>query len=348
MVYISRRSLISAVLAAPFAVKASASLAANKSINLVYPNVVILYTPLYVAVKKGFFKDEGIDTKLIVGGGGAKTRQVLAAGEADYGLADASHSLLLTSRGRKAKLLSATDRRCGAIQMVVRKDLYDQGVTSLEKLAEWKRPNGSKPIVGAPALGGTAHLWASFVTDKLGVTEKFLWLGVGTVDTVMGGLQSKQFDLVLCTPAMQADAKARGWGELIFDGLSDEVAKNMVGGDAPVTAHFALQETIEKDRPLAQAYVNANYRAAQWMKDRPPEEICDTLEEFLGNNSRTAALEELETNKIVFDYNMAIRKENYDRGGPIWFRELTNIKPIPFEDAVDVSFIEAAHKAIKA
>ena len=32
---------------------------------------------------------------------------------------------------------------------IIRKDLWDQGITNLEKFAEWKRPDGRKPIVNS-------------------------------------------------------------------------------------------------------------------------------------------------------------------------------------------------------
>ncbi len=45
----------------------------------------IFYAPMYVAVEKGYFEDEGLDVTLITGFGADKTMTALLSGEADIG-----------------------------------------------------------------------------------------------------------------------------------------------------------------------------------------------------------------------------------------------------------------------
>jgi len=78
---------------------------------------------------------------------------------------------------------------------VIRKDLYDAGIDTVEKFAKWKRPDGRKPILGVSSIGGTAHLWAHYFMYAFGYADDVNWVGLGNVDTMLGALRSKQIDL---------------------------------------------------------------------------------------------------------------------------------------------------------
>ena len=45
----------------------------------------IFYAPLYVAIEKGFFEDEGITIELTNGGGADKSMTAILSGSADIG-----------------------------------------------------------------------------------------------------------------------------------------------------------------------------------------------------------------------------------------------------------------------
>ena len=51
---------------------------------------------------------------------------------------------------------------------VVRKDLYDAGITSIEKLAAYKRPDGAKAIVAATAIGSGTWVYGTYVSRRAG------------------------------------------------------------------------------------------------------------------------------------------------------------------------------------
>jgi ABC-type nitrate/sulfonate/bicarbonate transport system substrate-binding protein len=75
----------------------------------------------------------------------------------------------------------------------------------------------------------------------------------------------------------------QGWGELLFDGTDETIWNKYIGGKVPVTSHFTLQSTIDKDPAKMQAFVTALWRAAQWIKAHSPEQIYDTIEPYVGS-----------------------------------------------------------------
>src|SRR5438128_2279950 len=64
----------------------------------VYPVAVPGYQVMFVAEAKGYLKDEGYDFRLIQGGSRTKACAIMAAGEADFLIADILHCLQLNNR----------------------------------------------------------------------------------------------------------------------------------------------------------------------------------------------------------------------------------------------------------
>ncbi len=343
--HFTRRSALTIIAAGGASMAAGRALAEDKTGRAIYPVAVPVYQTQYVADRIGFFKEAGLDCKLIQGGSGVKTREIIASSQGDIGIGDITHPMQLSNHGRAGRVLMPVDTRSGAVIFIIRKDLKDQGITTLEQLAAWKRPDGRKPIVSVSSLGGTNHVWASYYMETMGLDDKVTWIGTGNVDTMLGSLKTKQVDVLVNSLSLLNDSVAQGWGALLFDGTDEAIWNKYIGGKVPVTAHFTLQTTIDKDPPKMQAFVTALWRATQWIKANSPEDIYDAIEPYVGSTSRDANILEITTLKQVADYEGTIDAAGWARGEKVWFREMTGIKPLAIADLVSPTFIEAARKA---
>jgi len=312
---------------------------------VIYPVAVPIYQTQFVADRVGYFKEAGLDCKLIQGGSGVKTREIIASSQGDIGIGDITHPMQLSNHGRAGRVLMPVDTRSSAVMFIIRKDLKGQGINTLEAFTEWKRPDGRKPIISVSSLGGTNHVWASYYMETMGLDQKVTWIGTGNVDTMLGSLKTKQVDVLISSLSLLNEAKEQGWGELLFDGTDEGIWNKYVGGKVPVTSHFTLQSTIDKDSAKMQAFVTAIWRATLWIKTHTPEQICDVIEPYVGSTSRTANLLEITALQKVADYDATINAADFARGEKVWFREMTGIKPLTIAEVVSPTFIEAARKA---
>jgi sulfonate transport system substrate-binding protein len=311
----------------------------------IYPVAVPIYQSQFVADRVGYFKEAGLDCKLLQGGSGVKTREIIASSQGDVGIGDVTHPMQLANHGRAGRILMPTDTRSSSVIFIIRKDLWDQGITTLEKLTEWKRPDSRKPIVSVSSLGGTNHVWSSYYMETMGLAEKVTWIGTGNVDTMLGSLKSKQVDVLVSSLSLLDESQEQGWGTLLFDGTDEAIWNKYIGGKVPVTCHFTVQSTIDKDPAKIQAFATALWRAAQWIKSHSPEEVCDAIEPYVGSTSRKANILEIAALKKVADYDSAIDAASFARGEKVWFREMTGIKPLTMADVVAPDFVLAARKA---
>jgi NitT/TauT family transport system substrate-binding protein len=348
MAYVSRRSALTIIAGGGATLAARKVRAEDKAGRVIYPVAVPVYQTQFIADRIGYFKEAGLDCKLIQGGSGVKTREIIASSQGDIGIGDITHPMQLSNRGRAGRVLMPVDTRSSSAMFIVRKDLFDQGINTLEALTDWKRPDGRKPIVSVSSLGGTNHVWASYYMETMGFDQKVTWIGTGNVDTMMGSLKTKQVDVLVSSLSLLNDSKEQGWGTLLFDGTDETIWNKYIGGKVPVTSHFTVQSTIDKDPAKMQAFVTAIWRATQWVKTHTPEQIYDAIEPYVGSTSRGANILEITALQKVADYDATIGAADFARGEKVWFREMTGIKPLTIADVVSPTFIEAARKAYPA
>ena len=124
--------------------------------------------------------------------------------------------------------------------MVVRKDLFDKGVKSVEALGDEKLV-GRKAVIAATAIGSGTYVYGVYVCknikapDGKPVNDHVEWVGGGASTTMLGGLKGGKFDAIMAVPEWQSAAVSEGFGRPIYD-IQDEKAWNRVfGGRIPVT-----------------------------------------------------------------------------------------------------------------
>lgn len=351
----TRRRFLAATAAAAAAGRPSVSRAqAGKPITVAHSVSTFVYGQHLVAREKKFFEDEQVSVpSFLVPGGGARVVNAVTAGQALFALGDSNHPLKATEKGRETVMLFATDTRCSYANVVVRKDLWDKGVKSVEMLADAKLV-GRKAVVAATAIGSGTYVYGVYVlrqskgADGRPVNDAVEWVGGGASTTMLGGLKAGKFDAIMAVPEWQWAAEEEGFGKVIYDVQDEKAWTRVFGGPIPVTVGYALRETLEKSPDLVQAYVNAVYRAQQWIRRAKDEDIADLLHRaYMDTFSREVVLRSIRYYRTIFDWDLAIDEKDYDNGLKV-FVPIAVDKPLPFAKAVDQSFLKKAQAKYKS
>ena len=87
----------------------------DKKIVLAEVTHSVFYTPLYVAIENGYFKDEGLDIELILTPGADKVSAAVLSGDAQIGLAGAESAIYIYESGEKdyLQIFSGLTKRDG-------------------------------------------------------------------------------------------------------------------------------------------------------------------------------------------------------------------------------------------
>ena len=304
-----------------------------------------IYAAHMVANAMGFMEGEGLTMHVIEARGGSNVRRILAAGQVGYALGDSSHPLQLTNRGRGSKILMATDSRCSYANIIARKELVDKGIDSIEKLAEYKREDGSGPVIAATGIGSGTWVYGTYVLEQFGVGDQFNWVAGGGSKTILGGLKTAKFDAIMAVPAWQFAAEDGGFGAAIYD-ISDESSWTKIfGGTIPASVIYVLDSAVSNNPELTQKYVTAMYKSMRWLEAASVDEIYEAIDDEMPRFSAEQAKKEIAYYKNIWRYDGSFSQGDFDTGSKVWFREKTKMAALGYEDVVDMSFLEAAKKA---
>jgi NitT/TauT family transport system substrate-binding protein len=222
----------------------------------------VFYAPQYVAINKGFFKEEGLDIELYNGGGADKVMTAVLSGQADIGFAGAEAAIYVYNEGKEDYcVVFAQLTRCDGSFLVGRNPEPD---------FTWSNLTG-KHIIGG-RKGGMPCMTLEYVLKKNGVIPGKDVL----VDTTV------QFDLM-------AGAFTGGMGDYVtlFEPTASMLEKEGKGyvlasvgkgsGETPYTTYFAKKSYIEKNPGIIQKFTNALYRGQVWVMEHTPEEIAEVI-----------------------------------------------------------------------
>ncbi|WP_396021648.1 ABC transporter substrate-binding protein [Bacillus cereus group sp. BfR-BA-01380] len=223
----------------------------------------LFYAPLYVAMEKGFFKDEGLEIDLQTTAGGDKTMTALLSNGIDVALVGSETSIYVYAQGAKDPAINfARLTQTDGTFLVSRKKLDSFNWNDLK----------STTFLGQ-RKGGMPQMVGEYVLKKHGVDPH--------KDTNL--IQNIEF-------ANIANAFASGTGDFVqlFEPTASIFEKEGKGhivasfgvesGTVPYTTFMAKESFLKKKKATAEKFTRAIYKAQQWVDTHSPEEIAKAVE----------------------------------------------------------------------
>jgi len=213
------------------------------------------HSPYYVAIKKGWFQEEGLDVNILLGQGSAYTVQVVDTGKAEIGISDAPVPIKGRAQGAKVKIIGI---------------IFDKHPNCMYF---WKESGIKKPqdvvgkTVAVPAADGHYVMWPAFA-KQIGVdpgsvkfvniepTAKVAALATKKADVV--------FELYTGKPFMEKAIPPDQLGTILW---SDH------GFNAYAHSYITRDDVLQKNPELLRKFLKASYRAWDFTLKNPEEAI---------------------------------------------------------------------------
>ena len=310
--------VFAAVLTLSFAKSDGAALAAEQ-IKFVLPGNSMGYLPLFVAVHRGFFKDEGLDIELprLVP---AMAHNALLAGEAHYhGLADSG--LRLAARGLPLKaIFYGADRPM--YYLVAQKDI--RSVTELK---------GKR--IGVSQFGGTSDLSARLALRHYGIEPEkdAILIQIGAEGIRMAALRAGSVSAIIVPVPAVAILKREGFNEVSFVGDVVEFASN---------GYTTTDQRIKEHPQEVKKVVRSLYRGLRYAKENPEGTIAVIQREWkvdpeIAKESYRAIVKALNEDGIIGEKQLKI---HFD----LIRKVEKNISEIPVDKVVDFRLLREVRK----
>ena len=222
------------------------------------------YAPIVMADAKGYFKEEGIDHKIVDGGPGKNPIPIVAVGQAQFGVA--TNGMFLVS-ARLAK---------DPVDVVAIGTLFQQAPTSYITITDPGAPQPKPKDMEGKTVGvqaGTEFMFHAFA-KKNGIDESKVKLVtaqataeplmVGKMDFFLAWIVNQTYQIE--QEAAKADApatvKGKTWRAL-------RMSEWGIGSYTDVI--FASSDTLKKNPELVRRYLKAVQRGMQYVIDHPEE-----------------------------------------------------------------------------
>lgn len=222
----------------------------------------IFYAPQYVAIENGYFKEEGLDIKLVNGAGADNVMTAVLSGEADIGFMGSEASIYVYNQGSGEKIVNFAQLTQRAGNFLVAREADDSFT--------WDELKGKTVLAGRK--GGMPQMVFEYILKKNNIDPK--------KDLKM--IQNIDFGLT-------AEAFASGQGDysVEFEPFAASLEKEKKGvvvaslgvdsGKVPYTAYSAKESYIEKNAEVIQKFTNALQKGMDYVKQHSPEEIAKVI-----------------------------------------------------------------------
>lgn len=294
----------------------------------------IFYAPQYVAIEKGYFKDEGIDLELINGFGADKVMSAVVAGETDIGFCGAEASIYLYAEGASNYVVNFAQLTQRAGNFLVSREPIDD--------FSWDMLKG-KDVLGG-RKGGMPEMVFEYILNQNHIdpaTDLTIDQNIDFGSTAAAFAEDKSdYDFTVEFEPGATNLEKQGKGYVVASLGTDS-------GYVPYTAFSAKKSYINKHPEVVQGFTNALQKGMDYVASHTPEDIAQAI----APQFKETTLDTITT--IISRYyeqdtwkkDLIFRQESFDLLQDI-LEEADELKErAPYKDLVTTTYAEKAAKA---
>lgn len=284
----------------------------------------IFYAPQYIADKKGFFKEEGLEVEFILTPGADKVTSAVLSKDVDIGFCGSEASIYVYKNNKKDYIVNFASLTNKDGSFIVSREKIDN--FSLEDLK-------GKYIIGG-RKGGMPEMTLEYTLKQNGVS-----LDEVTIDT------SVEF-------ANMASAFISGTGDFVTlfepsatklenEGKGYVVASlGEYGGNTPYTSYNALKSYIKNNKDTIKKFTNAINKGLEYVSKTDNKTLAKELLDYFPDMKEDELEKMVERYKSINAWKKTtyFSKEEFDHMEDILIEAKELDKKVPFKDLVDNSF----------
>ena len=284
----------------------------------------IFYAPQYIADKKGFFKEEGLEVEFILTPGADKVTAAVLSKDVDIGFCGSEASIYVYKNNKKDYIVNFASLTNKDGSFIVSREKIDD--FSLEDLK-------GKYIIGG-RKGGMPEMTLEYTLKQNGIS-----LDEVTIDT------SVEF-------ANMASAFISGTGDFVTlfepsatklenEGKGYVVASlGEYGGNTPYTSYNALKSYIKNNKDTIKKFTKAINKGLKYVDKTDNKTLAKELVDYFPDMKEDELEKMVERYKSINAWKKTtyFSEEEFDHMEDILIEAKELDKKVPFKDLVDNSF----------
>lgn len=222
----------------------------------------VFYAPLYVAIEKGYFKEEGINLTLVTGFGADKTMTAVLSGEADIGFMGSESTVYTYEQGAEDYVINFAQLTQRAGNFLVCKHPIEN--------FKWDMLKGKSVLGGRE--GGMPEMVFEYILECNGIDpERDLTIDksvdFGATAAAFSG-SDIEFTIEFEPYATMLSQKGEGY---VVASLGE------ASGYVPYTSFSARKSYMEKNPEVVQAFTNALQKGMDYVRTHSSAEVAKVI-----------------------------------------------------------------------
>ncbi|MDT9024921.1 ABC transporter substrate-binding protein [Rossellomorea yichunensis] len=225
----------------------------------------IFYAPEYVAIEKGFFKEEGLDIELTTTWGGDKTMTTLLSGGADIALVGSETSIYVHAQGSDDPVINFA-------QLTQTDGTF---LVSREKVEnfEWDQLKGTTFL--GQRKGGMPQMVGEFVLKQNGIDPQSDLNLIQNIDfaNIASAFASGTGDYVQLFEPTASIFEQEGKGHIVASFGTES-------GHVPYTTFMSKDSYMKENKETVEKFTKALYKAQAWVEENSAADIAKVIEPY--------------------------------------------------------------------
>jgi len=225
----------------------------------------VIYLPAMLTQQLGYFKDAGVNVKLLTEPSGASAENVLLAGQVEGVVGFYDHSITLQAQGKCVESVVQLAKVPGEAEVVSTK--------AAPKLTSPAAFQGQK--LGVTSPGSSTDYLTQYLAKKNGVeTADYTTVAAGAGSTFTAALQNGGIDAGMTTDPTIATVTKQGLGKVLIDMRTEEGTKAALGGLYPAASMYMDCGYVQKNPETVQKVVDAFVKTLGWISTHDASQIA--------------------------------------------------------------------------
>ncbi len=234
------------------------------------------YLPMAFADWAGYFKDEGLNVKVVDFQGGSKSLQAVVGGSADIVSGAFEHTLSMQTKRQAMRAFALQGRAPQCVFAVSKNAMKD-----FKEVAQLK---GRR--IGVTAPGSSSHVIANYVLGKAGIKpNEVSVIGIGSGSGAIAAVRAGQVDAFVGLDPVISQLEGDGIIQIVADTRVPAESDELFGGPMVAGCMYAPQAFIDRNPETCQRITNAVVRSLKFIHSCDPDDLMKIVPKaaFLGN-----------------------------------------------------------------
>ncbi len=255
-------------------------------VRLAYLQSDLHHLPAFVALEKGFYKEEGVSVEVSgIFKAGPELMSGFSAGSLDAGYVGLSPATVaVANKTAEVKVIAQVNQNGSAI--VVRKDAFYKNITDLKKR-----------VVAIPGHSTIQDFLLRKALSNYDLDDKSLTIITIKPPEMISTLNSKQINAFIAWEPYPSMAITRGFGDIL-------IYSKDIWQDHPCCVLIVSTEFIENNPSKVKSLLKAHIKSINYIKNNFEDAVSIGVK-YTGMDKQTI---ELALQNIQFDHHMSISK----------------------------------------